>query len=504
LQGFTLVELLVVITIIVLVSAVTLPTVLPALNHRQVGEAARILQGALVGARDQAIRDNAPRGIRLLPDPVISGVAYNTNGVIVNANGSATTILAYNRFVPITTPGDYTTGRASITLNPNFANPTPYLEAGPAGAGPPNNPHPALRVDEEAVAGGLPGGLPNERTSWFWNIRIGDKIRFNDAGSYYTVVGPMFMANSELFVNDGSTPPMTKGIVQTDAAGNTYNCEYLYVVNGVDDIVPGQQAGDGFVDNGWDGFDNNYNGVIDDYKEWFKTDQNGNLVLDASGKPIQIEDYQWVGTELTRLIASPTLSIHNIQYTMLRRPIPVAGAREVTLPGGVVVDATTGFPGQTQERSRLPIDPKTLYIDILVNSNGQVVPTTEYSTPAASTAFPFFHFWLTERQDVHETTELWGSAANPNSGSGMAFLLPMPAQAYAQVNAQGAQLLSPPPTLSLRGERTLLTLFTRTGLITSNTLDQFVNPASNAYSGFDLTNTTAPFYQAQSGTREAK
>ena len=64
-RGFTLIELLAVITIIVIVSAVALPTVIPALSHRQVGEAARILQSALVGAgmrpskttrrRDQAV-----------------------------------------------------------------------------------------------------------------------------------------------------------------------------------------------------------------------------------------------------------------------------------------------------------------------------------------------------------------------------------------------------------------------------------------------------------------
>ncbi len=67
--GFTLVELLVVILIILLVSAVTLPVVVPALASRQVSEGARILQAGLAGARDTAIRNNAPRGIRLLPDP---------------------------------------------------------------------------------------------------------------------------------------------------------------------------------------------------------------------------------------------------------------------------------------------------------------------------------------------------------------------------------------------------------------------------------------------------
>ncbi len=50
-----------------------LPTVIPAFNHRQVSEAARILQGGLAGARDTAINNNAPAGIRLLPDPVFNG-----------------------------------------------------------------------------------------------------------------------------------------------------------------------------------------------------------------------------------------------------------------------------------------------------------------------------------------------------------------------------------------------------------------------------------------------
>ena len=49
-RGFTLIELLVVILIILIVSAVLFPLVLPALSHRQVSEAARLLQGgSLVG-----------------------------------------------------------------------------------------------------------------------------------------------------------------------------------------------------------------------------------------------------------------------------------------------------------------------------------------------------------------------------------------------------------------------------------------------------------------------
>ena len=50
-SGFTLLELLVVIVIILLVSVLVLPAVISSLSDRQVSEAARILQGGLVGAR---------------------------------------------------------------------------------------------------------------------------------------------------------------------------------------------------------------------------------------------------------------------------------------------------------------------------------------------------------------------------------------------------------------------------------------------------------------------
>jgi prepilin-type N-terminal cleavage/methylation domain-containing protein len=66
-EGFTLIEVLVVIVIILIVSALALPTVISGMSHRQVGESARILQALLAGARDSAIRTNAPSGIRLLP-----------------------------------------------------------------------------------------------------------------------------------------------------------------------------------------------------------------------------------------------------------------------------------------------------------------------------------------------------------------------------------------------------------------------------------------------------
>ena len=105
--GFTLIELLVVILIILLVSAVTLPSIISAISHRQVSEAARVLQAALVGARDSAIHNNAISGIRLLPDPTINGI--NASGVL-----DITLPLAMNRIVPLEAAPDYDEGKVSI------------------------------------------------------------------------------------------------------------------------------------------------------------------------------------------------------------------------------------------------------------------------------------------------------------------------------------------------------------------------------------------------------
>ena len=113
-RGFTLVEVLVVLVIIALISAVALPVILPALNERRVSEGARIFQAVLSGARDAAIRANAPRGIRLLPDPV-----FNTAQV-----------LASNRMVAIQPAPDYAEGNVTPGSNPTVPESIPGTRPG--------------------------------------------------------------------------------------------------------------------------------------------------------------------------------------------------------------------------------------------------------------------------------------------------------------------------------------------------------------------------------------
>lgn len=246
-SAFTLIELLVVITIILIVSILALPPIINALAHRQVSEAARILQANLAGARDAAIRDNAPSGIRLIPDPVLNGINPAT-GLL-----DPTFPLVYNRMVPIGPAPNYSEGNLSI-YDPASYLPVVKTVNSPSGV---QTGVPCLVV-EQAVLNNQ--GVPNSPTNWFWNVRVGDQVQINNAGPWYTICGPMqtgpAQGNPEMFVNIG--PPGTS--LPTLNGGQP--CEFLLLVNGRDD------NGNGWVDEGWDGVDNNGNGKVDEAAEW--------------------------------------------------------------------------------------------------------------------------------------------------------------------------------------------------------------------------------------------
>ena len=479
LRGYTLIEILVVIFIILLVSAVTLPTVIPALTHRQVSEAARIVQAALAGARDAAIRNNEPRGIRLIPDPVFNGQGLPT--------------LAYNRIVPIEPAPDYNNGMVSIFPKLGTLNPQMTLTNYVAGLASYGLSQPGLVLFEETFSS-IGAGFPNEQTSWYWNIRVGDKIRFSNAGNYYTVVGPIKMPNADRFVNIG--PP---GTVVNDPNGQPYP-EFLFLVNGVDDNQ------NGYVDESYDGFDNDGNGCVDWPTDLCEVPTQFQGVLTAcnacylatSIPPFVAETELWVGAEAVN-------GLNDHPYTIKRRPVPTQGARDIALPEQVVIDATTwnspmSASPSLPERSRLPIDPISLQVDIMLDPGGRVLPTTLYSTPTDFANAPFYHIWLAERQDVHEP--LWGyngiGVPKPNpSYPNMQYTLPMPlgsgdpigTTTYSYTdNTSGTA-----PTRFLKGERRLITVGVQTGQITINEVEVF-----------DVLDVSYPFYQPQLGARNTQ
>lgn len=468
--GFTLVELLVVIFIVLIVSAAALPVVLPALNSRQASESARLLQGAIVGAQDAAVHANAPRGIRLMPDP-----AFPIEPRLANGELNPSKILASNRIIPLEAAPDYSEGRLTPYRFPaDKVGLVPVLRGGgwmeiDLGSGPVVVS--AALVVEEALYD--TNSFRNNPTSWYWNVRVGDKIRIGKSGWLYTITGPMVIGpengNPEMYVNAGVPganfgPPGTDSPLETGmeqvalaysppvvflpdpSAAAWGKREFLYLVNGQDD------DGDGFIDNGFDGIDNNLNGDVDENAEW--------------------ETERWVGGVASAIEAEGFP--RSLPYTIIRRPVPSSSARETALPAGMVIDLTTWNDG-SPERSRLPVDRYTGYVDIMFSPRGDVIPTTIYSTPASSgMTDAFYHFWLAERQDLYEPV---GTSA-PR--------LPI------------TQGLTSPSGLDtfLKGEQRILTLFTRTGQTLINPSANFVAPGGTTYDRPDR-----PFISAQQGAR---
>jgi prepilin-type N-terminal cleavage/methylation domain-containing protein len=419
-RGFTLLELLVVMVIILMVAAL----VGPLLNRssRAVDEASRLVHGQLVGARDAAVHRNAPAGIRLMHDPSVP-LKRLANGQVDPA-----AIVCANRIIPLEPAPDYSEGNVSIfpVIFPPAGFPPPYMGSSTVVYPYPDN---VLMVEESPV--NLSTGLPNPPTSWFWNIRVGDKLRFGDVGPLYTVVGPMTTSSAELLVNCG-TPgvdfPGTKSPLTRYYNGNLVEVEFLFLVNGRDD------DGDGFIDNGFDGVDNNLDGAIDDLGEW------------------EIE--QWDETRArAQTVSAP--------YTISRRPVPASGSRGVDLPSDTVIDLTTW--STSAERSRLPVNPYTGDVDILVTPAGDLVPTTIYSCPSSfRLSDALLHIWIADRGDLFD----------PDSGTIPRLPLP-PGMAP---NALGREL---------KGDIGIVTLNSRTGQITAS-----------APAGFDIANVGNSQYNA--------
>lgn len=540
-RGFTLIELLVVVLIVVIVGAATIKVAIFDQGGRHVSEAARIIQAVIVGTRDAAYRSNSPHGVRLLPDP-------NFNG----QNGGA---LAANRMIAIESAPDYNSGL--VTVLP------PGTIPGVAGA------TGFLAIQESTFRHPFPPGgvgiIPNEPTSWYWNIRQGDKIRIDDSGRYYTVAGPMQVGaynngttlyNTERYINFGppgfvanaaGTASVANGmnLMQpydaVNNSGGTHFPEFLQIVNGQDD------DGDGWVDEGFDGIDNDgdgivdpgYNGIDDDGQNGI--DDPGELLLNNGG---EYEPEQLIGAEFNSLnIGSET----DKRYTIARRPVVSEGAREVMLPTDVVIDLTTWnatgavkkntnppvLQPSLPERSRLPVDPYSHSVDIMLGPDGQVITSSAGQSAGALTGggmasfptsnMPFYHFWVCERGDVYDP--LFGMTATVTKGTGgtnvtvatlqvpisnpkylntppQTYLLPMPQGTVGTYispsNGTTSAVPYTPPNANgpyLTGEIRLVTLFVRTGQVL--TYDVGV-------SEFDPTDPGQPFMQTRFGTREAK
>ena len=112
-NGFTLVEMLVVISIIILISVSAIPAITPFLKGQRLSKGARIVQAQALAARTMSINSREIR--RLVLDST-----YSKLSII----GTDTTILSKEEFLPATiefgtSTGTWSAGTSTVSFDPN-------------------------------------------------------------------------------------------------------------------------------------------------------------------------------------------------------------------------------------------------------------------------------------------------------------------------------------------------------------------------------------------------
>lgn len=451
-SGLTLIELLVVVAIIMLLSAVTLPTAYVAFAERAVSEGAGVVQANISMTSDRAAGTGQPQGVRFLPDPDLSDFLEPI---------PARRVIASNRMITLTTPPSYSEG---------LVVPIVEIYTLPSGD----------EIQRLAIYGAKSdnNGLPSSPNSWYFNIRQGEKIRIDGSGNEFTIAGPItrgpLTGNPERFINQTVNGQPGGDLVQALPVNSQF--EVLYVVNGRDDTGNGyidpqfdgiDNNGDGFIDPGYNGIDDNGNGLVDEPLELVFSGIGLEFESDAPiGRAFRFARLNGDHSAGIPLVvpydnqgATPTLitdlNITRHRYVISRRPAPARDAREYTLPGGAVIDFTTAALGPASERSRVPIDPATGYVDLIIYPNGQVIPSTPYGMGRAlDPDYPFFFLWIAAREDVHLP-----QIANPLNPIWPA--LPLPSDP------------SLPSTPVLEGYRRMVTLSPRTGQTSVSEISEF-------------------------------
>jgi hypothetical protein len=420
-------------------------------------------------------------------------------------------------------------GAGDYRYNRNFAPPlhlVPYSYAAQSPTGPIRT-WLVLCESKTTVVSGVP--IPNSPTSWFWNVRVGDRLQIGASGPIYTIAGPDLtgrrpnpnlngLANPERYVNWGPPTGFSSVPSNLDLNGDGFpDQEFLILLNGRDDDGDGyvdeafdgiDNDGDGLVDPGFNGIDDNGNGIVDEPQEMF-IHMVGGSVTYVTGQGLGVlNEFEQESAPFGLPAFQPAVA-RDSAPTILRRPLPSPKARELSLPTGVLIDMTSASPFDPidiWERSRLPVDWNTGYVDIMINPNGQITASTYGGQSRGLSAdVPFLHFWITDAEDVLEPdyTRMYSSRTPPAPAPPpIQPILPLP-EGTRLPNGEVARGEG-----TLKGHRRLVSVNTRTGQITTST------PTTFDISGLVWTTTTnppvdtraivlgRPYRQAEAGVKE--
>jgi type II secretory pathway pseudopilin PulG len=170
-DGFTAIEMMVVISVMILLVAMSLPGLFPALKKGRVSDAAEAIMRVASQARQMA---------RLRPQPVGAAVSYYGVSVVVPATGPAYAVLTYGNNPPGAAANEfYNDLNGNGTADPNeyvckvnFNNGVRPFN-GSTGAPP-------------AVVYTLMG--PGSSVAWFYQYRTGFPIKSTDPADVYTPI----------------------------------------------------------------------------------------------------------------------------------------------------------------------------------------------------------------------------------------------------------------------------------------------------------------------------
>jgi prepilin-type N-terminal cleavage/methylation domain-containing protein len=133
-SGFTLIEMLLVLAIVVILAAILIPISLRLTDNNQVAHGASQLQGALAQSKTRATGTRRSNGVRLIPmdfdrlrrNPALTALPNAANpGAAINANYMSW----YDKFEFVEDPGDYTDGWVWAMVAPPVVptDPTPPI-----------------------------------------------------------------------------------------------------------------------------------------------------------------------------------------------------------------------------------------------------------------------------------------------------------------------------------------------------------------------------------------
>jgi prepilin-type N-terminal cleavage/methylation domain-containing protein len=439
-SGFTLIEILIVLGIIVAVAAIFVPVVLNLSERNQVPKAASLLENALSIAKARAIAERRPNGIRLIA---------SNNALRTTVGGFS--FAWYDEIQYIEDPGDYVNGfvwgfaqsGAQTVTQPYWSRVTPIPGESPAGFDQVTVPDPILNFTAQTFTGVQTidnAVIPRSRLLFGL---ITPFVGGPDNNRWVGLAGlprlPHRMAYS--WYEGNPVPAQPGDMVEITGVGELYQ-----IVAVSNDQQPGPAI------------------------------NNPNIAGNGVRAPILVLD-----RPLSRDI-NPTLN-GSPNFRIIRQPRVISSMPPLKLPQDVVIDFTidrSAFPGATNLdtnntifMSNVSIGANVtgitgitttapnlfapLYIDIMFAPSGEVLPTSQvFRNGTAVGSFSvgssgLIAMWLHSRGDPNLWAARQATAAQGNADN----------QALVSINARTGFIGSYPVTpLSLSTDPLL---FVRTG-----------------------------------------